>query len=83
MPTITPTLTVGQIVAANPETGVVFERLGIDYCCGGHRSLGEACALAKINGPDKLRGVRDALDMALADVAAYSHELALRSLKGR
>ncbi|MFO1014940.1 MAG: Hpt domain-containing protein [Caulobacteraceae bacterium] len=45
--------------------------------------LGEACALAEINGPDKLRGVRDALDMALADVAAYSHELALRSLKGR
>lgn len=45
--------------------------------------LGEACALAEIHGSDKLRGVRDALDMALADVAAYAHELALRSLKGK
>lgn len=45
--------------------------------------LGEACAQAEIHGADKLRSVRNALDIALADVAAYSHELALRSLKGR
>lgn len=38
---------VGELVMARPETMRYFERLGIDYCCGGHRSLGEACALAK------------------------------------
>lgn len=38
---------VGELVMARPETMRYFERLGIDYCCGGHRSLGEACGLAK------------------------------------
>ncbi|WP_243324815.1 iron-sulfur cluster repair di-iron protein [Geothrix sp. SG200] len=38
---------VGELVMARPETMRYFERLGIDYCCGGHRSLGEACDLAK------------------------------------
>lgn len=38
---------VGELVMERPETMRYFERLGIDYCCGGHRSLGEACALAK------------------------------------
>ncbi|MTV61625.1 Hpt domain-containing protein, partial [Streptococcus pneumoniae] len=32
-------------------------------------------------GPQGLSAVRDALDAALQDVAAYAHELALRSLK--
>jgi len=38
---------VGELVMARPETMRYFERLGIDYCCGGHHSLGEACGLAK------------------------------------
>lgn len=38
---------VGELVMARPETMRYFERLGIDYCCGGHRSLAEACELAK------------------------------------
>lgn len=35
--------TVGEIVAANPRRSVVFERFGIDYCCGGKRPLASAC----------------------------------------
>ena len=35
---------VGQIVAAQPLLARVFERLGIDYCCGGKQSLAAACA---------------------------------------
>lgn len=35
--------TVGQLVAERPERARVFERLGIDYCCGGKVSLAEAC----------------------------------------
>jgi regulator of cell morphogenesis and NO signaling len=30
--------TVGQLVAERPERGRVFERLGIDYCCGGRKA---------------------------------------------
>ncbi|MBL8874645.1 MAG: iron-sulfur cluster repair di-iron protein [Phycisphaerae bacterium] len=37
-------VTVGQLVAERPERGRVFERLGIDYCCGGRKLLAEACA---------------------------------------
>lgn len=35
--------TVGQLVAQRPERGRVFERLGIDYCCGGRKPLAAAC----------------------------------------
>ena len=45
-------------------------------------ALGEACALAEIHGVARIAGVRHALDLALADISAYEHELALRSLRG-
>ena len=34
---------VGQLVAERPERARVFEEFNIDYCCGGKRTLGEAC----------------------------------------
>jgi len=51
----------------------------------GANALGEACEAAERALPDaEIRGlerVRDDLDRVLADIAAYTHELALRSLK--
>jgi regulator of cell morphogenesis and NO signaling len=35
--------TVGDIVAGNSRTAAVFQELGIDFCCGGRRTLAEAC----------------------------------------
>jgi len=35
---------IGQIVAEHPSSSRLFERLGVDYCCGGDRSLTVACA---------------------------------------
>jgi HPt (histidine-containing phosphotransfer) domain-containing protein len=43
--------------------------------------LGDVCQACEIEGPSALPAVRDALDLALADVAAYAHERALQSLK--
>ena len=43
--------------------------------------LGDACERAEQMGPSGLDGVRDALNAAIADVAAYLHEQALKSLK--
>lgn len=42
----TPTIetTVGELVAQRPSRSRVFEKLGIDYCCGGKKPLSEACA---------------------------------------
>jgi regulator of cell morphogenesis and NO signaling len=47
--TLTTTRTVGEIAAEMPGTTREFEKLGIDYCCGGSRTLGEACAAANIS----------------------------------
>jgi HPt (histidine-containing phosphotransfer) domain-containing protein len=52
----------------------------------GAEALAEACAAAeaadKAAAPPLLDRVRDALDLALADVAAWRHELMLRGLRG-
>ncbi len=52
--TLTATKTVGEIAAEVPSTTREFEKLGIDYCCGGSRTLGEACAEANISVDDAL-----------------------------
>jgi regulator of cell morphogenesis and NO signaling len=41
---IDPTMSLGAIVTAHPALARDLERLGLDYCCGGGRSLAEACA---------------------------------------
>jgi regulator of cell morphogenesis and NO signaling len=46
----------------------VFEKLGIDYCCGGNRPLDEACASANAN----LDQVLKALEAAVAEPARPS-----------
>ncbi len=40
---ITTETTVGEIVRATPGSSRIFERLGIDYCCGGKKTLAEVC----------------------------------------
>ncbi len=35
--------TVGELVARQPSLSRVFEEVGVDYCCGGKRSLVDAC----------------------------------------
>jgi regulator of cell morphogenesis and NO signaling len=37
---------VSEIVAADFRTAAVFEQFGIDFCCGGGRSVAEACHTA-------------------------------------
>lgn len=36
--------TIREIALENPATIRVFERFGIDYCCGGRKSLEQACS---------------------------------------
>ncbi len=38
------TRTVREFVLELPSSIQIFEKLGIDYCCGGQKPLGEACA---------------------------------------
>jgi regulator of cell morphogenesis and NO signaling len=54
--------TVREIVLENPSSIRVFEMLGIDYCCGGKRSLSEACSLAAIDVDETLALLAQAAD---------------------
>lgn len=56
--------TVGDIVALDYRAAGVLEQFGIDFCCGGRRSLADACAAA---GAD-----RDAVTRALDAIPARS-----------
>jgi len=41
-----PTKTVRELAVTMPNATRVFEKMKIDYCCGGQESLGDACAKA-------------------------------------
>ncbi len=41
--------TLAEAVDAFPQMAREFERRGLDYCCGGGRTLGEACALIGVD----------------------------------
>lgn len=47
-------LTVAQLAVSHPAALAVFTRYNIDYCCGGHRSLEEACRRIGLD-PEKIR----------------------------
>jgi regulator of cell morphogenesis and NO signaling len=52
--------TVRDVVLENPAAARIFEKLGIDYCCGGGQSLEEACARARV----PLESIEDSLHAA-------------------
>ncbi len=54
------TKTVGELVVERPSRSRVFERFSIDYCCGGRKTLADACADAGV----ATETVADALDAA-------------------
>ena len=58
---IASTNTVGEIAAEMPNATREFEKLGIDYCCGGSRTLGEACAEAKISVDETLERLQKSM----------------------
>ncbi len=41
--------TIGEIVAEDFRTAAVFEEFGIDFCCGGRRTLAEACRARQVD----------------------------------
>ena len=47
--TINVTKTVGEIAVELPQSTRIFERMKIDYCCGGGAALGDACNAAGVN----------------------------------
>jgi regulator of cell morphogenesis and NO signaling len=58
--TLDATRTVREFAAEIPHATRIFEKLGIDYCCGGSKPLEAACLQAKIPVEDVLRSLEDA-----------------------
>jgi regulator of cell morphogenesis and NO signaling len=72
--------TVRELVLEKPAAARIFEKLGIDYCCGGEKSLIDACAEAKVNvedvftalaKPESVSADRDWRDAPLSELAQY------------
>jgi regulator of cell morphogenesis and NO signaling len=69
--------TVREIALEQPTSIRVFERLGIDYCCGGRRPLTEACSDRNLEVAD----VVAALDSAAKSAAPTGTNFAQASLR--
>lgn len=59
--TFTTIKTVRDYAIQTPQTIPVFEKLGIDYCCGGNRPLDEACAVANASMDEVVRALEAAI----------------------
>lgn len=57
---VTTARTVRELAVEIPEATRIFEKIGIDYCCGGNKSLEEACTTANISVDEVL----DSLELA-------------------
>src|SRR5690348_17063685 len=66
MSSLTLEKTIGELVTEQPGRSRAFERLGIDYCCGGKRSLRDACERLKLDPDTVLR------ELARADATSSS-----------
>lgn len=72
--------TVGELVRAAPIRARVFEKLGIDYCCGGKKPLAEVCAAKGLDAATVLT-MLEALDGAAAgDAPVDANAMSLAQL---
>jgi len=53
MTIIEPNVSLATLVTTRPDLAPALETLGLDYCCGGGRSLAEACSAAGLK-PDEV-----------------------------
>jgi regulator of cell morphogenesis and NO signaling len=60
------TTTIGQIAAENPASIRVFEKYGIDFCCGGRTTFSEACRTHGLDA-DAVQAEIDAASAGPAD----------------
>jgi regulator of cell morphogenesis and NO signaling len=77
-----PTKTVRELAIAIPNATRVFEKVKIDYCCGGSRPLAEACAragveveaISRLLDESRVTALPESTDfqsMSLADLTNY------------
>lgn len=68
---ISPTTTISEIAIQLPYASRVFENLNIDYCCGGEKSLEEACEQAGVSFNRVLEMLETANDQRLTSACQF------------
>lgn len=71
--------TLGDLVVHQPAAAALFERLGLDYCCGGRRTLEQACSQRGLDAQTVsvlLGGLRD----EPATPSLHHHDVARSSI---
>ena len=68
----TPQTTVREIVAEDFRTAAVFDRFGIDFCCGGNRPLGEVCQERGVALNEVLGALETASTVAAPDAPRFN-----------
>lgn len=71
--TITETKTVGEIAAEYPATVRVFQRHGIDFCCGGKRPVRVACEEQGVSFEELEKELDSAAAAAAAEGRDWTH----------
>lgn len=93
MATISISSTVGDLVATRPSHSRVFQKFGIDFCCGGKKRLAEACSAKGLDpgvvldalAANEAAGSRDGADVVgltlgqLCDHIEQTHHAYLRA----
>jgi len=72
--TIDPEQTLGELVVERPALADAFERLRLDYCCGGGQTLAEACSHRGLD-PDTVAVLLERLDGTPASPHVTPHDL--------
>lgn len=80
MNTINPKTTLGSLVLTRPNLAPLLELRGLDYCCGGHQSLEDACQEAGLDTEEILDALAEVplpanpppwIDLGLVDLTDH------------
>jgi iron-sulfur cluster repair protein YtfE (RIC family) len=78
-----PTKTVREYALEIPASTRIFEKLGIDYCCGGGKSLADACAQAGVAVDEVLSSLKTKVSRFVVVRSAVRCNLVVSCLKIR
>jgi regulator of cell morphogenesis and NO signaling len=68
------TQTVREIALENPATIRVFEKFGIDYCCGGRKPLADACEANNLAVDEVIAALEQALAAPVPESEAWGQK---------
>lgn len=63
---------VGEVVAEDYRTAAVFQKLGIDFCCKGHRSIADVCQERGIDSSSLIQDLQQVLKGPHAQAADFN-----------